>query len=100
MYRLIFIALFAAAVASPVVWAAETIVAPPSATDANTRVPETRYDSAFTGYQRYREQQPAPWRDLNDDVHKAGGHLGIFGGAHGPHGAKPAAASPQQENKK
>lgn len=62
MYRLFFIALFTEAVASPVARSAETHVAPPSAANANARVPPVRYDSAFTGYQAYRDQRPAPWR--------------------------------------
>ena len=69
--------------------------AAPPAADANARVPETKYNSAFTGYRPYREQQLAPWRELNDEVHKAGGHIGIVGGAAG----KPAAAHPPEHKK-
>lgn len=94
MHHLFSALLLAAALASPAVRAAD------AAANANTRVPEARYDSAFTGYRPYREQAPAQWRAVNDEVHKAGGHIGIFGGAHGHHGAKPAAAAPRQENKK
>jgi len=57
--------------------------APTSATSADARVPETKYDSAFTGYQLFREQKLAPWRELNDEAHKAGGHIGTFGDARG-----------------
>lgn len=67
-------------------------VPPPAsaAASADARVPETKYDSAFTGYQPFREQKLAPWRELNDDVHKAGGHIGIMGGAAGTRAAPPA----------
>lgn len=51
----------------------------PAVTEASAPVPATPYNSAFTGYQSYREQNLAPWRALNDEVHKAGGHIGIFG---------------------
>ncbi len=90
-------ALCIAALALPVAHAAEPLATPPAA-DANARVPETQYRSAFTGYQPFREQKLAPWRELNDDVHKAGGHMGIFsgnsldnaGGAAGTRAAPPA----------
>jgi hypothetical protein len=68
----------------------------PAPTDAKVPVPHTQYQSAFTGYQPYREQAPAPWRDLNDTVHKAGGHIGIVGGAGGA-GGKPPAHPPGQK---
>ena len=75
-------ALCIAALAVPAAHAAEPTATPPAA-DANARVPETQYNSAFTGYQPFREQKLAPWRELNDDAHKAGGHIGIFGGNSG-----------------
>src|SRR5262245_41286215 len=79
--------------------AADTAAARAPAANAGARVAETRYDSAFTGYTPYREQKPASWRELNDDAHKAGGHVGIFGGAHAQHGTKPAPATTRQERK-
>jgi len=100
MHHLISIMLLTATLAAPTTRAAEAVATQPLAADANARVPEARYNSAFSGYQRYREQPPASWRDVNDEAHKAGGHIGIFGGAHGLHGAKPAPAAPRQENKK
>lgn len=82
MYRLLLIAVWAAA---PLTYAraADAVVKPPQASDASARAPEMKYDSAFTGYQPFREQKLAPWRELNDEVHKAGGHIGIVGGASG-----------------
>ena len=89
MHRHLTIALCIVALALPAAHAAEPIATPPAA-DANARVPETQYRSAFTGYQPFREQKLAPWRELNDEVHKAGGHIGIFGGGAGTRAAPPA----------
>jgi hypothetical protein len=100
MYRFCQFALWIMALAHPAAHAQERVSTRSMAADANAPVAEGRYNSAFTGYQRYREQPPATWRDLNDEAHKAGGHIGIFGGAHGMHGAKPAPTAPRQENKK
>lgn len=94
MHRLFVIAIALAGLTAPaagVAVAAESpLPVPAPATDANARVPAIKYDSAFSGYQSHREQKPAPWRELNDEVHKAGGHIGIVGGAAG----KPAAQHP------
>ncbi len=70
-----------------------------SAASADARVPETKYDSAFTGYRPYREQPLAPWRELNDEVHRAGGHIGIFGGAAGARAAPAQSAHPPEHKK-
>jgi len=76
------IALCCAALAIPMAQAADTAPSKPAtATDAGARVPSLKYDSAFSGYQPFREHKPAPWREVNDEVHKAGGHIGIVGGA-------------------
>ncbi len=78
------IALCCAALAAHATHAAEP-AKPQAATaaDAGVRVPAVKYDSAFNGYQPYREQKLAPWRELNDEVRQTGGHTGIFGGAAG-----------------
>lgn len=89
---LLFATHFAVLAAAPYARAAESVTKYAVAADANARAPDTRYDSAFTGYQPYRAQKLAPWRELNDDVHKAGGHIGIVGGAAG----KPAAQHPAE----
>lgn len=71
--------------------AAETVnTKRPTAAEASAPAAELKYDSAFSGYQPYRDQGLAPWRDLNNEVHRAGGHIGIVGGAAG----KPAAQHP------
>lgn len=76
------IALYCAALAIPMAHAADTAAPQPATvTDAGARVPSLTYDSAFSGYQPFREQKLAPWREVNDEAHKAGGHIGIVGGA-------------------
>ena len=67
--------------------------------DPNAAVPALKYESAFAVYESYREQQVAPWRDLNDEAARAGGHVGIVGGAVGQAGhgaAKPTPHPPAQ----
>ena len=64
-------------------------------------VPAVRYDSAFAGYRSFRDEDLPDWRALNDDVARAGGHVGILGGAaHAGHGAmkppSPSSAEAQQ----
>ena len=73
-------ALCIAALALPAAHAQLRTATPPAAADAEARVPQTQYDSALRGYQPFREQTLAPWREINDEVHKVGGHVGIFGG--------------------
>jgi hypothetical protein len=74
--------------------AAQQQPARPNPADPAAPVPAFRYESPFAGYLTYREQQLAPWRDVNDDVARAGGHDGILGGAHGGPDASKAAATP------
>jgi hypothetical protein len=64
--------------------------------DPNARAPAVEYESAFTGYAPYREEKLAPWRDVNDEVARAGGHIGILRGAGSapPATQLPAAAAP------
>ncbi|MEQ1773504.1 MAG: hypothetical protein ABL891_06940 [Burkholderiales bacterium] len=99
-YRIFAAAALAATLAPFAAHAADS-AAPPSAADANARVPAVRYDAAFTGYQPFREQKLAPWREANDEVHKAGGHIGIFGNAPGARAAPAATPNPHSpEHKK
>ena len=72
MFRYFPIALGIATLAAPAI-AAEPAPAP--ATAANARVPDAKYDSAFTGYQPFREQKLAPWRALNDNVQIGRAHV-------------------------
>lgn len=51
-------------------------------------VPATRYSSAFAGYQPLGDEKIAPWREINDEVARVGGHLGMF--RNQPPGSPPA----------
>ena len=68
----------------------------PTATDPAAPVAAASYQSAFSAYKPYQEQRQGSWRELNEEVAKAGGHVGIFGGAgHAGRGAsKPPAQGP------
>lgn len=46
--------------------------------DPATAVPAIRYSSAFTGYRPLGDEKTAPWREINDEVARVGGHLGIL----------------------
>jgi len=61
--------------------AAQQQAGKPHPADPAASVPATKYESAFTGYRGYREEPLSPWRDVNDEVARAGGHIGIVGGA-------------------
>lgn len=75
-----------------------------SPADPAAPAPAFQYESAFTDYRGLRETPLAPWREVNDEVARVGGHIGIMRGPHGRHGStrpgtKPAAgnASPGSE---
>ncbi len=61
--------------------AAQQQAAKPHPADPAAPVPAVKYESAFSGYRGFREEPLAPWRDVNDEVARAGGHIGIVGGA-------------------
>ena len=42
------------------------------------KVPPVTYRSAFEEYRPYREQKPAPWREVNEEVARVGGHAGVM----------------------
>lgn len=44
---------------------------PPSAAPPPARA------SAFEGYRPYRDEALAPWREVNDEVGRVGGHSGV-----------------------
>ena len=76
---------------------AQQQTAKPHPADPASPVPAVTYESAFTGYRGLREEPVAPWRGVNDEVARAGGHLGIVRGTQGSHGpSKPAEKSPAQ----
>ena len=51
----------------------------PVSTDPEAIVPPTRYESAFGDYVPYSEPKIAPWRDINDEAARIGGHAGAMG---------------------
>jgi hypothetical protein len=53
-----------------------------------------RYKSAYEGYQPLRDEKGIPWREANEAVARAGGHIGILGGAAAGH-SHPAPAPTQ-----
>ncbi len=63
-------------------------------------VPAVKYESGFAGYVSYREEKLAPWREVNDEVARAGGHVGILRGASGHGTAKPIAGTPVRPGQK
>jgi hypothetical protein len=48
------------------------------------RVPALTYQSAFQDYRPYREQELAPWREVNEEVARVGGHVGVMKSAGKP----------------
>lgn len=51
------------------------------------------YDSAYAGYNVYREGPMVAWRALNDEAARIGGHVGIVRATADPrHEAKPGSA--------
>ena len=76
---------------------AQSTSAAPDPVQSGARVPEIKHESAFEKYAPYREQPLAAWREVNDEVARVGGHIGMFGGAghadHGQPGPAPASAS-------
>jgi len=59
--------------------------------DPAVTVPPARYDSAFAGFAPYREQKLAPWREVNDEVARVGGHVGVLRSDRGGTAKPPAA---------
>lgn len=76
--------------------AAQQQASKPHPADPAAPVPAIKHESAFSGYRSYREEPLAPWRDVNDEVARAGGHIGIVGGAgrSAPGSGNPAAKPP------
>jgi hypothetical protein len=46
--------------------------------DPRALVPPPQYASAFNGYRPYGNEKPGPWREINDEVARIGGHAGMF----------------------
>ncbi len=89
--------LYCAAALAPLAAAAQQRTTGLTPADSSAVVPDVNYESAFTGYLPFRDEKLAPWRDVNDEAARVGGHLGIFGGAAGHAGqgaTKSAVQSP------
>lgn len=50
----------------------------PDPADAKAKAPPVEYRSAFEGYKPYAEPELAPWRAVNEDVRRVGGHIGMM----------------------
>lgn len=50
----------------------------PDPTDPQAAVPATVYRSPFAGYVPFDDTKRADWRALNEEVRRAGGHIGIM----------------------
>jgi hypothetical protein len=46
--------------------------------EPEAKVPRPVYRSAFEDYRPFREPEPAPWRDVNEEVARIGGHVGLM----------------------
>jgi len=64
----------------------------PLPSDPAAAVPPARYESAFGAYVPHSEPKIAPWRNVNDEAARIGGHAGVLRQS-GMHGGKPAAGS-------
>lgn len=78
--------------------AAQQQAAKPHPADPAASTPATKYESTFTGYRGFREEPLSPWRNVNDEVARVGGHIGIFRGAHAGHGASKPAVNPAAQS--
>jgi len=72
-----FIAVVALAAHGPPA-AAQPAVTHTNPADPAAPVPALQYESAFKGYRGFRDTPLAPWRDVNDEVARVGGHAGIL----------------------
>jgi hypothetical protein len=70
--------LYCTVILAPLTAAAQRPTVNAGPADPAAAVPPVKYESAFTGYAPYREAKPAPWRDVNDEVARIGGHIGIM----------------------
>jgi hypothetical protein len=48
----------------------------PDPADPRLSVPTPATESAFAGYRRFRDEPPADWRAVNDEMRALGGHGG------------------------
>jgi thioesterase domain-containing protein len=69
----------------------------PKPDDPATRAAPIAYDSAFKGYQPFRDEPLAPWREVNDTAHRVGGHVGVLR-AEQQAAVQPAVSAPPPAN--
>jgi hypothetical protein len=50
----------------------------PDPTDPRLSTPAPAVESAFAGYRSFRDEPVAPWREVNDEVSRVGGHVGVL----------------------
>jgi hypothetical protein len=65
---------------------------------AATAPPAAR-SSAYGGYRPYRDEALAPWREVNDEVGRVGGHSGVVRAERKPAPTPPAAPTQAPEPK-
>ncbi len=88
-----FIAVIALAAHGPLA-AAQPAAGRNDPADPAAPAPAFQYESAFEGYRGYRETPLTPWRDVNDEVARVGGHLGIVRAGRDASGTAPQGAQP------
>ena len=49
----------------------------PKPDDPRSAAPPPARASAYEGYRPYRDEPLAPWREVNDEVGRVGGHSGV-----------------------
>jgi hypothetical protein len=64
----------------------------PNPGEPKAPVPAIEHRSAFEGYRRHTEPEVSGWREMNEEVRRIGGHVGIV--REQPHPAKPGAKPP------
>lgn len=72
--------------------AAAEHAAHPHPADPKVRVPAHEYRSVFEDYRRFAEPELAPWRTVNEEVGRVGGHMGVLRAASEDEGKKPPAS--------
>lgn len=75
MLKPFFTAMLAATLSScaaSVAWS-QTPASPPDPLDAAVSVPAVTYESSFSRYRRFAEQEVAPWKETNDTAGRIGG---------------------------
>jgi len=92
------IKVFAAAAAATLALAAPAgAQSRPRPDDPAVRTPPPASGSAFEGYRPFRDEEMTPWREVNDEVGRLGGHSGHMTG-HVKADAQPQSAAPQPQS--